>query len=110
MPDVHAFCKDISQAIEEFKIRFNLCQRILKGFDFDNNDYELAVRFTKDFYKEHKDFVLSLVKIHGKPALIEMWDKRVFYFILKFEFNFVDYLNKASALSTDQIDVENAKR
>jgi threonyl-tRNA synthetase len=46
----------------------------------------------------------------GKPALLEMWDKRFFYFSLKYEFNFVDALDKCSALSTDQIDVENADR
>jgi threonyl-tRNA synthetase len=39
-----------------------------------------------------------------------MWDERFFYFILKYEFNFVDNLDKASALSTDQIDIENAER
>ncbi|WP_461865134.1 His/Gly/Thr/Pro-type tRNA ligase C-terminal domain-containing protein, partial [Thermococcus sp.] len=42
--------------------------------------------------------------------LIEMWKQRFFYFILKFEFNFVDNLDKAAALSTVQIDVENAER
>ena len=31
-----------------------------------------------------------------KPVLIEMWDERFFYFVLKFEFNFVDTLDKAS--------------
>ena len=45
-----------------------------------------------------------------KPVLIEMWDERFFYFVLKFEFNFVDTMDKASALSTVQIDVENAER
>jgi threonyl-tRNA synthetase len=39
-----------------------------------------------------------------------MWDERIFYFILKFEFNFVDMSDKASALSTDQIDIENGER
>jgi threonyl-tRNA synthetase len=38
-----------------------------------------------------------------------MWEERFFYFVLKWEFNFVDNLNKASALSTDQIDIENAR-
>jgi len=37
-----------------------------------------------------------------------MFDERYAYFITKFEFNFVDGLDKASALSTVQIDVENA--
>jgi len=48
--------------------------------------------------------------LFGKPALVEMWDERFFYFVLKWEFNFVDSLDKASALSTDQIDIENAER
>ena len=111
MPDCHAFCANLEQAKEEMKKRFKLCMEILEeGLGLTKEDYELAVRFTKDFYEENKDFVVSLVKMFGKPALIEMWEERFFYFILKWEFNFVDNMNKASALSTDQIDIENAER
>jgi threonyl-tRNA synthetase len=39
-----------------------------------------------------------------------MWKEKFFYFVLKWEFNFVDTMGKASALSTDQIDVENGNR
>jgi threonyl-tRNA synthetase len=39
-----------------------------------------------------------------------MWKEKFFYFVLKWEFNFVDNMGKASALSTDQIDVENGNR
>ncbi len=46
----------------------------------------------------------------NKPVLIELWDQRFFYFVLKFEFNYIDAMDKASALSTVQIDVENAER
>ena len=52
----------------------------------------------------------SLAKTFGKPVLVEMWKERFFYFMLKWDFDFVDNQNKAAALSTDQIDVENAKR
>ncbi|MCD6226279.1 MAG: threonine--tRNA ligase [Candidatus Aenigmarchaeota archaeon] len=110
MPDVHAFCADLPQAMKEFERRFKLSQAIINDIGFKKEDYELAIRFTKDFYNEHKDFIKLLMKLHGKPALIEMWDKRAFYFILKYEFNIVDASDKASALSTDQIDIENAKR
>ncbi len=68
------------------------------------------MRFTKDFYEKNKDFVASLAKVFGKPVLAEMWNERFFYFVLKWDFNFVDNQNKAAALSTDQIDVENAER
>ncbi|HEX68791.1 MAG TPA: threonine--tRNA ligase, partial [Candidatus Bathyarchaeota archaeon] len=111
MPDCHAFCANLEQAKEEMKRRFRLCMEILEdGLGLTKDDYELAIRFTRDFYEENKDFIVSLVKMFRKPALIEMWDERFFYFILKWEFNFVDNMNKASALSTDQIDVENAER
>jgi threonyl-tRNA synthetase len=110
MPDCHALCADLEQAKEEFFRRFDLCMQVMEDIGFSKEDYELAIRFTKDFYEENKDFIASLVRRFGKPALVEMWDERFFYFVLKWEFNFIDNLNKASALSTDQIDIENAKR
>jgi threonyl-tRNA synthetase len=110
MPDCHALCADLEQAKEEFFRRFDLCMQVMEDLGFSREDYELAIRFTKDFYEENRDFIASLVRRFGKPVLVEMWDERLFYFVLKWEFNFIDNLNKASALSTDQIDVENAKR
>ncbi|MCS7136473.1 MAG: threonine--tRNA ligase [Nitrososphaerota archaeon] len=110
MPDVHALCADIQQAKEEMLRRFELSINVLEGIGLTKDDYEMAIRFTKDFYESNKEFVTELVKTFGKPALVEMWEERFFYFVLKWEFNFIDNLGKASALSTDQIDVENAER
>ena len=111
MPDVHAMCGNVEQALEEAVRRFKLSMNVLEeGLELGQEDCELAVRFTQDFFSENKDFVLSLVKLFGKPTLIEVWPERFFYFTLKWELNFVDNLDKASALSTDQIDVENAER
>ena len=110
MPDCHAFCKDIPQAIDEFRKRFDLSRDILSNVGIEHDDYEMAIRFTEDFYNENKELILDMVKKIDKPVLVEMWKERFFYFVLKWEFNFVDNLGKASALSTDQIDVENGKR
>ena len=110
MPDCHAFCTDLEQAKQEFKKRFNLCINVLSSIGLSKEDYEIAMRFTKDFYEENKDFIAGLAKIFGKPMLVEMWTERFFYFALKWDANFVDNQDKAAALSTDQIDVENAKR
>ena len=68
------------------------------------------MRFTKDFYAENKDFIAEIAQKFGKPMLAEVWNERFFYFALKWDLNFVDNQDKAAALSTDQIDVENAKR
>ncbi len=111
MPDVHAFCADMEQAKEEFMKRFQMCIEIEEGIGFKLPDeLELAIRITKDFWEKNQDFIKGLVEKWGKPALIEMWDKRFFYFSVKYELNFVDALDKCSALSTDQIDIENAER
>jgi len=110
MPDCHAMCKDMEQAKEEFRKRFDLSRKVIKELGIDESDYEMAVRFTEDFYNENKSLIEELVKKNERPVLVEMWKERFFYFVLKWEFNFVDNLGKASALSTDQIDVENGKR
>ncbi len=110
MPDMHTIVKDMEQAKQEFFNQYKLSVEVLKEIGLEPEDYEVAIRITRDFYEENRDFVHSLVEILKKPILIEMWDQRFFYFVLKFEFNFVDALDKASALSTVQIDVENAER
>jgi threonyl-tRNA synthetase len=110
MPDCHAFCADLEQAKKEFIARFKLCMQILEEIGLSRDGYEGAIRFTKDFYEENRAFISSLAKTFGKPVLVEMWKERFFYFILKWDFNIVDNQDKAAALSTDQIDVENAKR
>ncbi|MBA7612500.1 hypothetical protein ES703_19736 [subsurface metagenome] len=103
MPDVHAMCRDLPQAKKEFKRRYKLVRETLKGIGFENDEFELGIRTTEDFYRKNKRFIQSMVKQHGKPALVEMWKERSFYFILKYELNFIDALGKASALATDQI-------
>ena len=110
MPDCHALCKDMPQAKEEFQKRFDLSREVINGLGLDESDFEMAIRFTENFYNENKQLIEDLVRKIGKPVLIEMWKERFFYFVLKWEFNYVDGLGKASALSTDQIDVENGER
>ncbi len=110
MPDMHTLCHDMSQAVAQFEEQYNMCIRILDQVGIKVDDFEVAIRFTRDFYEENKDFITNLARTVNKPVLVEMWDTRFFYFVLKFEFNFVDALAKASALSTVQIDVENAER
>ena len=105
MPDMHTFCEDIGQAKTEFEAQF------FKSLDWMNDmglDSEAGFRVQEDFFEENRDWYLSMVKKWGKPVLVELFKERYAYFITKFEFNFIDNNEKASALSTVQIDVENA--
>lgn len=111
MPDCHALCKDLQQTKQEFLERFDLSLRVLNELGISSReDVEMAIRFTSQFYEENKDFIEQLVSKFGRPVLVEMWPERFFYFTLKWEFNFIDNIGKAAALSTDQIDVENGER
>jgi threonyl-tRNA synthetase len=111
MPDCHAFCRDMNQAKEEFLRRFRLSMDVIDDLGLSTRgDLEMAIRFTEEFYQDNEDFITEIVSKFGKSVLIETWRERFFYFTLKWEFNFVDNLGKASALSTDQIDVENGER
>ncbi|NLI62385.1 MAG: threonine--tRNA ligase [Methanosarcinaceae archaeon] len=110
MPDMHTLTTDMQGATDEFFKQYAFCIDILDKIGIKLDDFEVAIRFTKDFYEDNKDLITKMVKEVNKPVLVEMWDERFFYFVLKFEFNFVDMIDKASALSTVQIDVENAER
>jgi threonyl-tRNA synthetase len=111
MPDCHAMCRDINQSKEELLKRFELSINVISALGLCiETDIEMAIRCTEDFYNENKGFVNELVSRFGRSVIVEMWKERFFYFTLKWEFNYIDNLNKASALSTDQIDVENGKR
>ncbi len=107
MPDLHTFCKDLPQATEEFKRQFSTAMRWMSSLKIDS---EVALRFVKEFYENNKILAQDLAKLAGKPILVELWNERYFYFVMKFEFNVIDSMKKASALSTVQIDVENGKR
>jgi threonyl-tRNA synthetase len=107
MPDLHTFCKDLPQATEEFKRQFSTAMRWMNSLNLDS---EVALRFVKEFYENNKTLAQDLAKLAGKPILIELWNERYYYFVMKFEFNVIDSMKKASALSTVQIDVENGKR
>jgi threonyl-tRNA synthetase len=111
MPDCHALCADMEQAKEEFLRRFELSTMVINTLGLSTkNDLEMAIRFTQDFYNENETFIKKIIGIFGRPVLVEIWRDKPFYFILKWEFNYIDGTGKASALSTDQIDVENGRR
>ncbi len=111
MPDCHALVADMAMAKEEMLRRWDLSHELLTGLGFElPGDLEVGLRVTRDIWEDHQEFVKELAKRWGKPALLETWDEQFFYFVLKYEWNFVDALAKAAALNTDQIDVENAAR
>jgi threonyl-tRNA synthetase len=107
MPDMHTLTKDLEQSKQEFAKQFEMSMSFMKDLELE---FVVAFRIQKEWYEQNKKWYSDFVKLVGKPMLIEMFDIRYAYFITKFEFNFVDSLDKCSSLSTVQIDVENAER
>ena len=105
MPDMHTMVADMKQAQGEFEKQYDLG---LKWNEMMGLETEVAFRAQEDFFNEHKNWYMDLVRKGGKPILLELFKERYAYFITKFEFNFIDFMDKASALTTVQIDVENA--
>ena len=107
MPDMHTLARDMEQAKTEFASQIELCKTCMDAFELD---YEVAFRYVRDFREQNREFADKLIELCNQPALIELWNERFFYFVAKFEFNFIDAQDKASCLSTIQIDVENCER
>ncbi len=111
MPDCHALCADVEQAKAHMMVRLEVAWKLMSECGFTMpDDFEVGMRVTEAFWRQHKEFVIAYAKRWGKPILVEMWSEQFFYYALKYEWNFVDANEKAAALTTDQIDTENAKR
>ncbi len=104
MPDMHSLCDGNTQALEEFLNQFSLSLDWMTALGLD---YEVGIRFTQDFLDKNRDFAHMLAQRVDKPVLLEVWNERYFYFVIKFECNLIDSLKKAFALSTVQLDVDN---
>jgi threonyl-tRNA synthetase len=105
MPDMHTLCKDLESAVEEFKAQYILIKNLLE--DLGINSF-IIFRTTQEFYKQNKSWLVELLRMENKSALIELWEERYYYFILKFERPVLSAENKSATLSTNQIDVESA--
>ena len=103
MPDFHTLCKDLDSSIEEFKKQYDLNVQIAK--DLGIKDY-IIFRTTRKFYEENQNWIKELVKKENKPALLELWKERYYYYVLKFERGILSAQNKSGTLATIQIDVE----
>jgi len=107
MPDMHTLCADIPSAISEMLNQVKLSLQWMDNLGFSRDEYVPALRVVKSFYEEYGDYVQKIAAYYGAPILVEIWPEQYFYFVTKFEINFVDSQGKASALSTVQIDVKN---
>ena len=70
----------------------------------------VAIRFVRSFFEENRQLANEIAAALDRPILVELWEERFFYFVMKFEASVADSSGKAVTLSTVQIDVENGER
>lgn len=107
MPDIHSFCLDLNQGLEEYELLFEKYVDLVKEMDVD---YVIVFRVVKDFYEKNKEFITRLVEKANKPAFIQLLLKQKHYWIMKHEFQEVDSVGGNGQLSTVQLDLEDSER
>ncbi|GAG35313.1 unnamed protein product, partial [marine sediment metagenome] len=107
MPDIHCFCKDLKQGMEEYEQLFTMYTKTVEAMGIE---YVVAFRVVEEFYRENKKFVAKLLKRVKKPALIELLPERKHYWVMKHEFQTIDAVGGNGQLSTVQLDLEDSER
>jgi threonyl-tRNA synthetase len=105
MPDMHSLCKNIDSAADEFKKQYFLIKNLLEELGIKTY---VIFRATEKFYEENKKWIIDLIKNEKFPTLLELWEDRYYYYVLKFERNVLSAEGKSATLSTNQIDVESS--
>ncbi len=106
MPDMHTACADMEGAQEEFRRQAVLGYRT--GDDL-GVDYTAALRTTRDYLDEHRDWFEEMVEEIGDPVLVEVIPERKHYWSVKIDLA-VTAGGEPMENPTVQIDVESADR
>ena len=105
MPDLHTLCKDLESSIDEFIKQYEL----IKNLEEDLGVKTFVIfRTTRTFYEENKEWIINLVKTEDHPILLELWEEKYYYYVLKLERNVLSADGKDATLATNQIDVESS--
>ncbi len=107
MPDIHCFCRDLEEGTGEYENLFKTCTKMIESMGVD---YAVVFRVVEDFYRQHRDLIIRLLKMVKRPALVELLSERKHYWILKHEFQVIDSVGGNAQLATVQLDLEDSER
>ncbi len=107
MPDLHVLTKDLEEAKAEFKKLFKLI--LDEGYKFGWRYYNLY-NIVYDFFKNEFNFILELLNIEAKPALVYITEPNKYYWVINIEFHYIDSQMRPLETATVQIDIGNSKR
>jgi threonyl-tRNA synthetase len=105
MPDVHSFCKDLDQGLEEYEELYKQYTDLANGAKIS---YAVAFRIVGSFYDSHKEDLLRMINYSGRPVLIEALSDMKHYWVMKHEINSIDTCGGTCQVSTVQLDIKDA--
>jgi threonyl-tRNA synthetase len=107
MPDLHILVKDLNEAVE---VAAKLQKVIHEEARKLGQEYYAVYNVTRDFWVDHKDKLVTLVKRDGKPALIAIYPSGIYYWVVNVEYHIIDSAGRPREIATYQFDIGNAKR
>ncbi len=107
MPDLHILTRNLEEAMEVAK---KVQEKILEEGRKAGFNYWAIYNVTEDFFNEHRDYVIELVRREGKPVLIVLVPAGIYYWVINVEYTILDELMRPREIATFQIDIGNAKR
>jgi threonyl-tRNA synthetase len=87
MPDMHTATADMDGAREELLAQAELALQTSEDLGIN---YEPAVRMTREFFEENREWVEDVVAAFDKPALLEIIPERHHYWSAKVDFAAID--------------------
>lgn len=106
MPDVHCFCENQEQGIEEYKNLYKKYVDLARGVGIQ---FAIVVRVVRDFYDKYKNDLVELANYSEAPLFIEILSEMKHYWAIKHELQAIDSIGGNEQLSTVQFDVKDAK-
>ena len=107
MPDLHSFCQNEGEGMEDYIVIYNSYDRFATSTDVD---YVVSFRAVEDFYRKYKKHLCRMLASSRKPAFIELLSKKKHYWAVKTEFQGIDSMGGNCQLSTVQLDVDDSER
>lgn len=107
MPDLHIFVRDLDEAM---KVGLTLHAKIFEEIRRLGRDYVSLYNVTKEFFDQHKDYLVELARREGKAILVRVIEGARYYWVLNVEYNIIDELKRPREIATFQFDIGNAQR
>jgi len=107
MPDLHIYCKDLDEAKEMAK---RVHERIYSEIRKIGREYVSIYNTTRNFFEGNRSLFMDLLRVEGKPVLLNFVPENLYYWVLNVEYTIIDDLNRPREIATFQIDIGNAQR